>query len=183
MQQPIKDRLGQLQSQLPELDSAVRWVNPRQVHLTLQFLGEVPDETVRRASDAVAAAAAQVEPFDIEVTGTGCFPPGGSARIVWVGVREPTGRLVQCQQRCEQTLSRLGFKREARRFTPHLTIARVKDFRASKGIRAAVERAVFTGGSQSVDEIVLFQSHLAPSGATYTVVSRARLGGASSDSG
>jgi len=173
----IKDQLGQVQRQLAGLGKLVRWVDPKQVHLTLKFLGEVPDEKVPQISRTLGDVAAELAPFEMNVAGLGCFPPAGSVRVVWIGVEDPTGRLHECQQRCDQALERLGFPREARPFTPHLTIARARGPRAPGDVRTSVEQVRFAGGSQYVDQIVLFQSHLSPRGAIYTVVSRARLGG------
>ena len=106
----------------------------------------------------------------------GCFPPGGAARIIWVSVGEPPQTLLDCQQACEQGYAELGFKKEKRKYSPHLTIGRVRDFGASGRIRAAVENeSNFKTGSFVADELVLFQSVLKPSGPVHTVISRTSL--------
>lgn len=175
----IHRRLAGLQERLGSLGRAVRWTRTDQIHLTLKFLGEVADDRVPSVCDAAAAVADRYEPFELEVGETGCFPAAGAARIVWVGVVNPPPALIDCQQACEKAYAKLGFKPENRKYIPHLTIGRVRDPRASREIRAAVEaEASFSAGSLLARELVMFQSVLSPKGPTYTVISRAPLGGA-----
>ena len=156
----------------------MRWTRTEQIHLTLKFLGDVPDGDVPRICEAATTVAARYEPIELEVAGTGCFPPRGAARIVWVGVDGPPQPLVECQQACEQACAELGFRPENRKYHPHLTIGRVRDAAASPEIWTAVEReAVFSAGGFVADELVMFQSVLHPSGPIHTVIARARLGG------
>ncbi len=174
----VRDRLAELQERLSSLGRAVRWMRSDQIHLTLKFLGEVPDEKVPSVCQAAATVAGEYGPFELELRGTGCFPPGGQARIVWAGIIDPPQTLIDCQRACEQACAELGFKKENRKYVPHLTVGRVRDSRASREIRAAVEcESQFSAGPFVAGELVLFQSILRPSGPTYHVVSRAGLGG------
>lgn len=169
-------RITALQRRHATLDRAVRWSRPEQMHLTLKFLGEVPDADVPRVCEAVATATAKHSPFPLAVRGCGCFPPGGSARILWVGIDEPTGALARLQTGCEQALADLGYPPEGRAFTAHVTVARVRDPRASREVRAAATaEAAFDAGEPSVREVVVFESRLAPAGAQYVAVARASL--------
>jgi len=154
----------------------VRWVPVHQVHLTAKFLGEVSDAKVAGVSEAVARAAKAAAPFTMEVAGCGCFPPRGPARIVWVGLREESGALVRCVDVVEEELARLGFAKERRPFSPHVTIGRVRDDRSHGGIRSAVEAFTFDSVEQSVSSITLMSSVLSPKGPTYTAVSKTNLG-------
>ena len=174
----VRDGLAGLQERLHSLGRAVRWTRVEQIHLTLKFLGEVPDEKVPAVCDAATAVAARYGPLDLEVAGTGCFPPSGPARIVWAGIANPPPALIDCQQACEQAYAELGFKPEKRKYHPHLTVGRVRDTRDTRDIRAAVEgEAAFSAGGFVAQELVLFQSILRPTGATYIVIARAPLSG------
>ena len=176
--QEVRDGLAGLQERLSSVGRAVRWTRTDQIHLTLKFLGELPDDKVPALCEAAGGVARRFAPFEFEVGGTGCFPPGGAARIVWAGVLDPPQALIDCQEACEQAYGALGFKRENRRFHPHLTVGRVRDPRASREIRAAVEsEGQFSAGGFVADELVLFQSILSPTGPTYVVISRAPLSG------
>ena len=171
----VKEELGAIQAALGEFDREVRWPKPEQMHLTLKFLGEVRDERVAEISEAAGVAAADSRPFEIRLAGCGCFPPRGRARIVHVGVAEPSGALEDCRDHCEKVFADLGFAAERRPFSPHLTIGRVREDRTDGGLRRAVELISPQAVVQSVDAIYVVQSVLAPTGAQYTNLSRHAL--------
>jgi 2'-5' RNA ligase len=180
----IRRQLGALQRRHAALDRAVRWTPPEQIHLTLKFLGDVPDSLLPQVCAAMESAAESQSPVEFEVKGAGCFPPGGAPRVFWAGVEEPSGALARLRDACEAAFVPLGYPRENRAFSPHLTLARVKDFRAGRSIRdAAAREAGFRAGRQRAGEIILFESVLAPAGATYRPLARAPLGGAPRTSG
>lgn len=174
----VKTRLAELQRQLARFDPAIRWVRPEQIHLTLKFLGEVPDRDIHAVCQAVERAAAACPGFEIRLHGTGCFPPRGAVRVVWVGVEEPTGRLAACHQACETALARLGFEPERRPFRPHLTLGRVKLGSAGSQLRREVlALADFDAGSQPVEQLAVFESQLQRAGPIYRALHHARLAG------
>lgn len=173
----IKKQLVALERRNAPLDGSVRWMPSEQMHLTLKFLGEVPDANLPATCEAMTAVAAKYSPVNFSVRGAGCFPPGGAVRIFWVGIEEPTGTLGRLRNACEDAFASLGFARERRSYNPHLTLARVKDPTNSLQIReAARKEANFDAGRQRADEIVLFQSILSPQGSTYVPLARASLG-------
>lgn len=173
----IRRRLGQLQGRLGELDRSVRWVRPEQIHLTVQFLGEVPDRQVSAVCAAATAAAGAAEPFEIVVAGTGCFPDRGRVRVLWAGIPELPPALLAVQQAMEQRYAELGFPRENRAFRPHLTLGRTREGASASLVRAAVEREVaFAVGRFDVEALTVFQSILKPTGPTYITLAQGRLG-------
>jgi 2'-5' RNA ligase len=173
----IKKELLALQGRNAALDRAVRWVSPEQMHLTLKFLGEVPDANLPAVCEAMASVASKYSPITFAVRGVGCFPPGGAVRIFWVGVEEPTGTLGRLRNACEDAFASLGFAPERRSYTPHLTLGRVKDPESSLQIREAARReGGFDAGRQRAEQIMLFQSILSPQGSTYVPLARAQLG-------
>lgn len=174
----IKAQLACIQSRYRDLDRAVRWVDPAQIHLTLKFLGEVPETDLPAVSESLNGVARRFAPFEFTVRGTGCFPPRGAARVVWVGVEESSGALGQLREACESAFAGLGFAREGREFRPHLTLGRIREVRRSAEIHAAVRaEAAFCAGTERADSIVLFQSILSAAGARYQPLRRALLGG------
>jgi len=171
----IRERLGQAQERLRACRCKVKWVEPQNIHLTLKFLGEIEEGVVEAVSDVMASAAAAVKPFELTVAGVGAFPPRGAPRVVWVGI-ERAGGLVQLHGGLEDGLERLGFEREKRRFSPHVTLGRVKDRRGGPSLRPLLEaEAPADFGVQAVEEVVLFRSVLSSSGPTYTALRRHRL--------
>lgn len=169
----IRESLASLQDRLRPVARGVRWSRPDQIHLTVKFLGEVPDvrlPAVCRAAEAVAAAGPQ---FHIRIGGTGCFPVRGPARIVWAGLVDPPKALFDCQRACEKAFASLGYPPEGRAFHPHLTLGRVNTSFPCEGIRAAV--AAESGcsiGSFTATELTVFQSVLSASGPAYTAMGR-----------
>ncbi len=173
----VKGRLVELQGRLAALDRMVRWVDPEHMHLTLKFLGEVPDADVASVAETMTAVAARQSPISFSVRGAGCFPPGGAARVLWVGVEESSGTLARLQGYCEEAFAKLGFARERRSYTPHLTIGRVKDAGSSLQIREWIRKEAHAdAGRQRVDQLVLFQSILSSEGSTYIPLAHAPLG-------
>ena len=154
----------------------VRWVPPPQLHLTVKFLGDVGDRNVPGVVDAVMRAAAESPPFEMELSGCGCFPPGGPVRIVWVGGSEPSGALNHCVERVERELEPLGFPRERRPFSPHLTMGRVREDRTNGRLRSAVEAQKFAATPVSVSSVTVMSSVLSPRGPTYAPVATIPLG-------
>lgn len=180
----IQDELGRtiaaLRPQLPE--DSVRWIEPDSIHLTMKFLGDVSPsklDAVRSRAREVSKAA---QPVELAVGDFGVFPSFDRPRVLWIGVEESSGALEQLKRSLEKGMEPLGFERERRSFTPHLTVGRVqRDLdrermqRLSSGLqRAEVEHL----GVMNADELTLFKSELKPSGAEYTVLERWPLGGA-----
>ncbi len=156
-----------------------RWVSPAGIHLTLQFLGDVPAARIAELQAALERACAGIAPFEIALSGLGCFPNLQRPRVLWVGVEEATGTLQRLQLAVERELSRLGFQPEGRAFTPHLTLARLRDqagTRERAEFGAWVERqACGRVGTMRVGQVCLMQSTLRPEGAIYTRLCTALL--------
>jgi 2'-5' RNA ligase len=162
------------------LAGGVRWVGAEAMHLTLKFIGEIDELAIPGAIEAMQPAAEGAEPFDMRVAGVAGFPPSGKPRVIHVGVEEPSGRLAAIQTAVESALAReLGVAPEQRRWTPHITLGRVKDSRRCprmEQIAAAVPEQDF--GTVYVESFVLMASDLRPAGAVYTPVHRFELGDA-----
>ena len=134
----VRSVLQDIQDALRPKCDGVRWVRAQQLHLTAKFLGEVKDPEVPAVGEAVARAAAQAAAFTMEVGGCGCFPTGGPVRIVWTGLGEETGALGRCVEAVEAELEKIGFAKERRPFSAHVTIGRVREDRSLGGIRSTV---------------------------------------------
>jgi 2'-5' RNA ligase len=167
---PIKRTLLHIAEGLKDFRRTVRWASEHQMHLTLKFLGEVPDDKVPAVSDACARVAAQCKPFEFVLNSAGCFPRDGRVRIVWGGCSFTPGELAECVGKCEDAFETLGFARENRPFTPHVTIGRVKVDDTRGRLRRAVEALRVTRVTEHVQSMTLFQSILSPAGARYVVV-------------
>ncbi len=167
-----------LQSAMPA--DAVRWVDVNGIHLTLKFLGEIPVGRIDAVRGAMDRSREGVRPFSLTVEGVGCFPNTGRPRVVWAGVRaEPS--LADLQRRLEDNLHAVGFPKEQRAFSPHLTLGRVKDGASENQlhkIAAAIESAqTAPPAAMAVDGLCLFRSVLRPQGSQYSVLYRVEISG------
>ena len=173
--QSIKDRIGELQNELRKSGASVTWTKPSNVHLTLKFLGGVPALRIEPVSKAVERAASAISPFEIEVAGTGCFPSVRSARVLWVGLSNVPDAMKQLYSNIESELEREGFPREKRKFSPHLTIGRVR----VPGTGATLAEQLIAQGFEperfTATEVIVMRSDLKPTGAIYTPQAAVRL--------
>jgi 2'-5' RNA ligase len=157
-----------------------RWVAVENIHLTLNFLGDVPLSRLDAIKSAVTQACSGFDTFELALAGLGAFPSLSSPRIVWAGLNGNVEELSKIQKRLEQLLAGLGFVPENRPFSPHLTLARVRD-EASAADKKRLGQAIgsTTCGSDCgihVGSISLIKSQLTPSGPIYTVLSSDLLG-------
>ena len=124
----LKSGLIQLEARL-KLDKQpwVKWVNPASIHLTLKFLGNIAVDRTGEITRAMEEAVQGISPFHLEVKELGVFPNLRRVQVAWVGISGEVDKLSQLQKRIETTLTPLGFAPESRAFTPHLTLARLRD--------------------------------------------------------
>jgi len=159
--------------------SGARWVDPRGIHLTLKFLGDVPVGRLDGITSALTEAVQGISPFRLEVGGLGVFPNPRRVRVAWVGVSGDIDRLQRLQQRVGTSLAALGFEAESRRFTPHLTLARVRDQTAPdehQRFGQFIENTNFRAGHTiEVDAVCLMRSQLTRQGAIYSRINSVRL--------
>lgn len=163
----------------------VRWVDPRGIHLTLKFLGDVPASQQPELESALNDAVGDREPFELVLSELGCFPNVRRPRVVWVGLAGALQELRGLRDDVERTIAPLGYPTEDRPFSPHLTLGRVRrEASASQAslIGAQVMRSQHTDlRAWRVSSLSLMQSELSPAGATYTELHRVRFRGAASD--
>lgn len=171
----LKAELAQLQSWLKSSKQPwVKWVDPYNIHLTLKFLGSVAVEKIDEIERAIEESAQGVPPFRLEVKDLGVFPNLRRAQVAWAGVSGEVDRLGHLQQRLESNLSRLGFALESRPFTPHLTLARLRDQASSEERQWFGQLITNTSFKASsiikVKTINLMRSQLTKKGAIYSMI-------------
>ncbi len=175
----VRQAAGRLIQQLARLGRDVKWVEPENMHLTLQFLGDVASEQIPAISQAVRQAAAECRPFDLEIRGTGAFPNLRRPNVFWLGVGQGAEELAALAQKVQQALQKLGFRPEERPFHGHLTLGRVR--RGGGQLAALIEHLrkehAFQAGWIPVRQLTLFSSQLTPQGPIYTPLDHARLAG------
>jgi 2'-5' RNA ligase len=172
----MKAALSSLQEALRKKGAPrLRWVRPEGIHLTLKFLGAVPQEKVASICEALAPTVQGIPPLTLSLAEVGTFGGRRGARVVWVGTQGDLEPLARLQQRVEKALEPLGFPPERRAFSPHLTLARVPDNVGSGERQALWELAKAieapTAPAVTIRELSLMRSILGPGGAVYERVS------------
>jgi 2'-5' RNA ligase len=166
--------LGTLQTQLRQNGLAapdLRWARPEGVHLTLKFLGEVDARRVPDIEGGLAEAARGVSAHRLSLGRLGTFGGKGAPRVLWVDVQGDLETLGALQQRVEDQINPLGFPREDRPFSPHLTLARVRPESArsvAEPLAQAIARVPVPEAEIEAREVSLMCSRLGPRGAVYT---------------
>jgi len=169
----------QLSTQIDQLAQSlgsknIRWLKASGIHLTLKFLGDTPENQIADIGIILQDISAQFSPFKMRIEGFGCFPNLNRPRVFWIGVHEQLGIIEGLSQTLDSKMTKLGFKKEGRSFSPHLTVGRIrKDVRSSELSRLSKElESIHIGelGTEWVKEICLFSSTLRPSGAEYAKI-------------
>jgi 2'-5' RNA ligase len=172
----IRDKTVALQNTLAKTGADVKWVEPANLHVTLLFLGEVDDRQVPEVCRLTANCVGAHPAFSMQVESVGCFPNPRRPRVVWVGVGAGFEAISAIHDALEIEFDDLGFRREERRYTPHITLGRVKSEGPNeKLVEALAKNAAWKGGETQVTEIHVMSSELSPHGPAYTVLSRAPL--------
>lgn len=175
----IRAALGELQEEIAVgadvRKGDVKWVRPEAMHLTLKFLGEVRDRDVVNVCDAVSAVMVRHKAFDLAIKKVGCFGRR-SARVLWVGAGLGCPELLELQQDLEDELDSAGWPKEARKFSGHLTLCRIRNTKAGFVLaRMAEQYEDVDLGAMRCDSVCVYQSQLRPEGPLYTCLGRYRL--------
>jgi 2'-5' RNA ligase len=171
----VRERIRSFQLPLRDIPADVKWVRPENMHVTLKFLGDIEGGQVPLVLEKIREAATGLRPFKISLAGTGAFPNGRRARVLWIGVEAGCAPLSRLAESIEMRLEPLGFEREKRAFAAHLTLGRIQSPAGCEEVIAAMEREPFRTDPYRIEEVVLYQSELKSSGPVYTALGRVQL--------
>lgn len=177
-----REQIGRAQARLAARLTGfdVRWTALEQVHVTLRFFGHIPAERVEAVTKALHEAASGFPPMTLAIENAGCFPSWQRPQVIWFGLGGDEAVLERLQAAVERTTGALAQHSEARKFHPHLTIGRMKtDGRRGRQAGEVLQSAAVGRIAEwPVNEIVLMQSQLSPSGSQYTGLAAIPLRGA-----
>ncbi len=169
----ILDEIGSYLQQLKKIDPTVRWAKVAGIHITLKFLAGQPEPIVNSIEKELIGICGVSQPFQLTVTGAGCFPNQKRPRVFWLGLEhDQNNSLFRLHDWIDTHLEPLGFEREKRRFSPHLTLGRVKDQAGHRPVFDYFGQNPFSPMKFMVREITLMRSELRPEGAKYTPLHR-----------
>jgi len=174
--EPFPDLLfttGKLKKQLS--DARIKWVSPEYWHITSHFIGKADDNELEILKEIIAETGKQTNPIKVAVTGIGFFPTTDRPKILWTGV-EPQDELSKIYYKTGALLRSEGFKTDSRPYNPHITLARIKHC-SNPELTDEIERA-YAGivfGALNINEIILYESRLSPSGAVYIPLFKTKI--------
>lgn len=172
----IQDLLAEIQEAFRPKIKRASWTRPRNIHLTLKFLGEVENNSVNQIDASLHRTAGQQKPFSIEIGGVGAFPNLVRPRVLWVGLKRGAAQIKMLAKAINDELCSLGYPNDTR-FHPHLTLARLKNqVNLSTYINLFKKFETIEGALLRVDKITLVKSELRLSGAVYTPIQNYQLG-------
>jgi len=172
----VRRRLAEVEEELRASGADVKWVPEENLHITLKFLGYVEPERLEAVIRAVESAIDGAAAFDVSLSGVGAFPKPSRPSVVWVGVTTGGEELKALAERIEVALERIGFGREQRPFSAHITAGRVRSPKNLGRLHETIERLrEEPAGSFRAESIAVMKSDLRPTGPIYTEIANCKL--------
>ena len=173
----IRNNANNMIAKLSQSGVAYNWLQPDNLHITLNFVGDLPELEVPDFCKEVKAVVQSAEKFGVMVTGLGAFPTIQEPRVVWLGVEEGTDELVALNRKLADLLSRWGVPKDRHEYRPHLTLGRVqRSGRWNEDLLERLERfRNHDAGWFQANEVIVYSSFLDRGGPTYTPMSRIKL--------
>jgi 2'-5' RNA ligase len=172
----IKDALGQAGEHLKYSGADVKWVDKDNIHLTIKFLGEVDEKKIEDVKTALDTVASHAKAFEVTVKGLGAFPKMEFPRVIWVGIDKGAKELTVLAGEIGQALAKLGFEKEPRPFSAHLTIGRVRSPKNKEALRSKMSAYKLPELlPDTINSIILYKSTLTPTGSIYIVIYEANF--------
>lgn len=168
-------KLLQFENEIRQSGAIVKLVEPENVHITLKFLGDTDDGQIDRIEEMMKDSVEEVEPFDIQLKGAGVFPNQKYIKVIWIGIKNGEN-IKKIAKKIDEQISGLGYEKEKREFSAHLTIARVKSAKNKEKLMQIVEKyrdAEFA--IIKIDTINLKKSDLTPKGPIYTTLKEVKF--------
>ena len=172
----VSSKKNMLYSTLENVDGDINWVKNAQLHLTMKFLGHTPESAIIDVIDHVEKITPNMNPFDLKIEETGCFPVPTRPRILWLGLKGNLDLLKSMVESIENVLEPLGFPKESRDILPHITLARIKYPQKHTPNVDPFLKSSYDPIDFPVDRMQFFSSELLPSGAVHTILKTFPLG-------
>lgn len=170
----LKDEIAGLQRRLKAASLSGRWKHRDNFHLTLKFLDEIDKSREEKIKEALRSLCGSTEAFKLKIQGLGCFPGKDSVRVVWLSLGGDMSGLLSLQKAVDEDMEALGFEKERRRYTPHVSIGQDVVFEKEfDGVKALFNEKDFS--EICVDRVCLFKSELSGGRRLYTPVFQGQL--------
>jgi RNA 2',3'-cyclic 3'-phosphodiesterase len=177
--QGIKDHLNKIQEQLKLTGADVKWVEPKNIHLTLKFLGEINEQTLEKLSQILDACVKGKTPFQVSIASFGAFPKLNYPRIIWAGIDKGDKEIAEIVKVLEEKVQKIGIPKEKRAFSSHITLGRLRSSRdkdnLAEQLKKLTENSDLPRLEFSLSKITLFKSTLTASGPIYEALKETNL--------
>ena len=143
-----------------------KWVPKENIHLTLKFLGNTPLEKIDNIKETIKENLEGVNAIECNITHIGAFPKLKFPRVIWAGIEKGSNQIADCANNLQETLSKVGFEKEERKFQSHITICRVKQVFSPQALSSTIQETndSFPTLEFLINKIVFFESRLSPKG-------------------
>lgn len=173
----IKRALSNIIEELKKSGSDAKWIEQKNIHLTIKFLGNTPVEKIKAISKVLPETCLKKSATQVVLEKLGSFPSLSTPRIIWVGLKDTHGFLKRMSQTLEGSLEKIGLRKEIREFQAHITLGRIRSsinkISLIEKINAANKN--FCQKSFYIDNITLFESRLTPQGPIHSILHQVKL--------
>jgi len=171
----VPSKIVEIENEIRKTGANVKLVKPGNMHLTLKFLGDTNEELIDEIEKIMKESVEGIEPFNIQLKGTGVFPNPNYIKVIWIGIQNGE-QIIPIAQKIDEKISKLGFKKEKRKFSPHLTIGRVKSAKNKDKIIKIIDKyRDVQFADLKVEFLKLIRSELTPKGPIYTTIKEIKL--------
>jgi len=176
LSEDLREKVWNYLGLLRDIRTGVKWVEPKNLHLTLKFLGDISEDKVNSVVNVVEMFAKELKPFTLSFSRIGAFPDMKKPSVIWIGVTKGTDELSTLALNIDMQLSHKGFECEHKRFVPHLTIGRVKSFENLDVLKYYLYQKQETDfGEMKADTVTIMESRLYKSGPLYIPLEKVQL--------
>jgi 2'-5' RNA ligase len=172
----LKAKIEDYIQELKPIAPKIKWINAKNLHITLKFLGELNQGLLLKVQNELSGISSVVNPFEMYINGAGFFPNHFKPRVVWLGLQNNEDNSInKLHEWMDQKLEALGFKTEKRRFSPHLTLGRIKQVSNYQELNEYINLHKFHSSVFNITRIVLMKSVLRSTGAEYSQLTSYKL--------
>lgn len=167
----IKKELEKIQNECKKTGIRASWPKPSNIHLTLKFIGDIPIKNISKFEKVLSNAVKSIRPFTLFASGIGAFPSLKRPKVLWAGVKGDIDVLAELELNLSEALKKeIGLAKDKKKFTPHLTIGRIKHFPNANLYNFLKQHQKYRSDTFEVSKIYFYKSTLLSSGAKHEIL-------------
>lgn len=169
----IKEKIENIKKTFRQSMINAKWVEKENMHITLKFLGEIPEEKVANIAKIIAKTSKFFKPIILEIEGIGAFPNMKKPSVLWIGISKGNEEIIKYQNLLETNLVDLGFPKDTKSYHSHITIARIKNHKNVDKLTTMIKEIKL--GQMTFDKVDIIKSTLTPQGSIYNILEQIKL--------